>query len=139
MKLSIKNIREADYPCDALILPFTEGNSGAYDDLKPSVSRFVKKLFPQDFSGKLNELLSIPAPPDIKPERILLIGLGKENVISHERVRQAGGKAIVHLRERGMKKIALSTMHLSSLNMQATEEAFSAFIHSKNIFMKKTL
>ena len=37
--------------------------------------------------------------------------------MSAENVRQAGGKAAVHLRDKGMKKIAVSTNLMSSLKL----------------------
>jgi leucyl aminopeptidase len=119
MKLFIKNTRDTDFPCDALILPFTEKTVKIYDEPKSSLSQLIKKTFPKEFSGKQNELFLIPAPPGIRPERLLFVGLGKKEDISHEKVRQAGGKALVHLRERGMKNIALSTRLLLLLNMPA--------------------
>ncbi len=117
MNIYIENLKEADFACDALILPFTEGNPGLYDNLSPSVAKLSKKLFSKEFHGKQNEVLIVPAPENIKPERILLIGLGKKKEISPEKVRQAGGKSAVTLRNAGMKKIALSSRFLSSLGI----------------------
>ncbi|HBR22745.1 MAG TPA: hypothetical protein DD713_09385, partial [Nitrospiraceae bacterium] len=117
MKRSVKNIRETDCACDALILPITEGDSDLYKNLRASIRDLIKKIFSKEFSGKLNEVLMIPAPSDIKAERILLIGLGKKGEVSAERIRQAGGKAAVYLRDKGMKKIAVSTNLISSLKL----------------------
>lgn len=122
MNISIKNIRETDCVCDALILPVTEGDSKFYDKLGVSVQSLVKKVFSKEFKGKQNEVLLIPAPKDIKPERILFVGLGKKSKISAERIRQAGGKAAVYLRDMGMKKVALSTGVIASLNL--SQESF---------------
>lgn len=117
MNISIKNIRETDCICDALILPVTEGDSKLYNKLGVSVQSIVKKVFSKEFKGKQNEVLLIPAPKDIKPERILFVGLGKKSEISAERIRQAGGRAAVYLRDMGMKKVALSTGVIASLNL----------------------
>lgn len=117
MKISIKNIREEECVCDALILPFAEGDSGLYDHLRSSLSKVIKKAFSGEFSGKQNEVLLIPAPEDMKPERICLAGLGKKEGISPEKIRQAGGKALAGLRDRGMKKVALSAGFFSTLNI----------------------
>ncbi len=121
MNIYIKNIREVDCACDALILPFTKGDSVLYDKLGSTTSKLIKKLFSKEFHGKQNEVLLVPAPEDIKPERILLVGLGKKDEISREKVRQAGGKAAVYLRDMGMKRIALSTSVLSSLNLSPVD------------------
>ena len=117
MKISIKDIREEECVCDALILPFTEGNSGRYDRLHPSISKAIKKAFSKEFSGKQNEVLLVPAPEDMKPERICLAGLGKKAGISPEKIRQAGGKALAGLRDKGIKKVALSAEYFSTLNI----------------------
>ena len=121
MNVSIKNMKEKDCACDALILPFTEGDARLYKNLDQATLRLIKRVFSKEFHGKLNEALLIPAPEDIKPERILLIGLGKKADISAEKARQAGGKAAVYLRGLGMKKIALSTDAFSSLGISPAD------------------
>lgn len=114
MNISIKNIKETDYACDVLILPFAEESSGLYTNLGSAAHNLIKKLFSKEFKGRQNEMLLVPAPGEIKPERILLVGLGKKADISADKIRQAGGKAMVYLRDKGMKKIALSTAAISS-------------------------
>ena len=121
MNVVIKNLKENDCACDALILPFTEGDEGLYNNLNASLSNLIKKSFSKEFQGRQNELLLLPAPLDSRPERILLAGLGKKDKISNEKVRQAGGKSAVFLRDLGMKKIALSARALSSLKMSAID------------------
>ncbi|MCG2813803.1 MAG: leucyl aminopeptidase [Thermodesulfovibrionales bacterium] len=117
MKVSVKNIRETNCICDALVLPFIERDSGFYKEFGTAFQKQIMKAFSKEFHGKRNELLLMPAPEVIKPGRILLIGLGKKNELSDERIRQAGGKAAVHLRDKGMKKIAVSTNLISSLKL----------------------
>lgn len=117
MKISVKNIRETNCICDALILPFVEGEAEFYRKFGTAFQKQIRKAFSKEFHGKRNELLLMPAPEGIKPERILLIGLGKKNEMSDERIRQAGGKAAVCLRGNGMKKIAVSTNLIASLEL----------------------
>ncbi|MFH1014711.1 MAG: leucyl aminopeptidase, partial [Nitrospirota bacterium] len=117
MKISVKNIRETDCICDALVLPFVQGNSEFYKKFGTAIQKQIRKAFSKEFHGKRNELLLMPVPEGIKPERILLVGLGKKNELSAENIRQAGGKAAVHLRDKGMKKIAVSTTLISSLKL----------------------
>lgn len=121
MNISINNIREVNCACDALILPFTEGDSGLYKKLGLTIQPLIKKLFSKEFKGKQNEVLLVPAPEDIKPERILLVGLGKKDEVSAEKIRQAGGKSAVYLRDMGMKRVALSTTVMSSLKLSPAD------------------
>lgn len=141
MNLDIKNIKEAEYACDVLILPFTEGDSGLYDISFPSIAKLARKIFQKEFHGKQNEVLITPAPDNVKPERILFIGLGNKNEISSEKIRQAGGKSAVYLRDMGMIKIALSTSVLSSLEISPAvfiegfllgQYAFKKYLKEKN-------
>jgi leucyl aminopeptidase len=115
MDLYIKNIGETKCACNALILPFTEGDAGLYDGLGRSSRRIIGRVFSREFSGKANEVLLIPSPEDTRPERFLLVGLGKAEKVSAEVLRQAGGKAASYLRDTGMKRVALSTQVISSL------------------------
>src|SRR3990172_7595875 len=129
MDLFIKNITGKDYVCDVLILPVMEGSGpGAYKDLGKAFPRLFKKVFSKEFRGKKNEVLLLPAPEDIKPERLLLVGLGKKAEVSAENIRQAGGKAASYLRDMGMKKAALSTEVLSSLGMSPSFFAEGALL-----------
>ena len=121
MNIHIKNISEAKCACDALVLPFAEGKSGLYDSLGPATARLIRRVFRKDFNGKHNKVLCIPAPDDLKAEKLVLVGLGKKNEISAEKIRQAGGKTAGALRDSGMNKVALSTAFLSSLNISPAE------------------
>lgn len=128
MNVSIKNIREQGFGCDALILPFCEGDADVYKSISLSTSKLIKKIFRKEFSGKQHELLLIPSPEDIKPERILLVGLGKRDEVSPEKVRQAGGKATSYAQNLGLKNIALSTEVLASLKISPAVFVEGAFL-----------
>jgi len=117
MKILVKNISGTNCACDALILPFVEGDSEFYKEFGTAFQKQIRKAFSKEFHGKRNELLLMPAPEGIKPERILLVGLGKKKEVSAENIRQAGGKAAAHLCGQGMKKIAVSTTLISSLKL----------------------
>lgn len=121
MDILVKDVYETDFTCDALILPFTEGDSDLYKKLGAETRALIKKLFSKEFKGKQNEVLLVPAPNGIKPERILLVGLGQKDEVTAERIRQAGGKAATHLRGMGMKKVALSTNVISSFKMSPVD------------------
>ncbi len=120
MHIAVKNIKEEDCACEVLILPFVEGGPNPYIRLKPSVSRLIGKILKKEFKGSLNEVLFVPAPDDIRPERILFLGLGKKDAVTAEKIRQAGGKALSYLRDMEMKKTALSTVVLGQLKQSPT-------------------
>jgi len=48
MKIYIKNIREADCVCDALVLPSAEKDTTFHENLHPSISSLIKRLFLKD-------------------------------------------------------------------------------------------
>ena len=109
MNITVKNVREEDCISEVLILPFLEDAPHPYVRLKPSVGKLIAKIRKKEFKAGLNEVLLVPAPEDIKPERILFLGLGKKDAVTGERLRQAGGKALCHIRDMGMQKAAVST------------------------------
>jgi leucyl aminopeptidase len=117
MDLKIRNVREKDCVCEALILPLTEGPSGSNEILGPSLSELVRKISAKEFRAKKNELFFIPAPEGVKPRNVLLVGLGKSAEVSSETLRQAGGKAASHLRTLGIKDAALPSFLVSRLNL----------------------
>jgi leucyl aminopeptidase len=128
MNVSIKNTREQDFDCNALILPFCEEDVNVYKSISLSTLKLIRKIFRKEFSGKLHELLLIPSPEDIKPERILLVGLGKRDEMSPEKVRQTGGKAASYAQNLGLSNIALSTEVLASLKISPAVFVEGAFL-----------
>lgn len=123
MKIYIRDVKEADCVCDALILPLIEEEGiGPYFDVDSATNGLLKKIITsKEFQAKHNQVSLIHTFNKIKPERVLLIGLGKKKEISKEKLRLAGGRAAVYLRDLGMKEIALSTRTISSLNLSPSD------------------
>ncbi|MDA8083411.1 MAG: leucyl aminopeptidase [Nitrospiraceae bacterium] len=117
MKITIKNLRENDCVCDALILPVIEGGSAEDLSLGTSVPALLKNCLPSEFHGKKNELLLLPSPAGIKSKKLLLVGLGRKEELTPEIIRQAGGKALPHLRSTGARKVALAAAPLFDLKL----------------------
>ncbi|MBI5633574.1 MAG: leucyl aminopeptidase [Nitrospirae bacterium] len=128
MHIALKNVKEVDCICDVLILPFTEDGVNPYASLNPSVSRLIGKIRKKEFKGSLNEVLLVPAPEDIKPERILFLGLGKKDAVTAEKVRQTGGKALSYLRDMEMRNIAFSPLVLGQLKQSPVYFIEGAFL-----------
>jgi len=121
MNIDINSIKGEDCACDALIFLFPENGPEGLKKLPKAIAPLIKQVFSREFSGKQNEVFLMKAPDTVKPERLLLVGLGKREQISVEKVRQAGGKAATYLRDMGMKKAALSTDFLSELKISPAE------------------
>ncbi len=121
MNIDIKSIKGEDCACDALIFLFAENRPEGLKKLPKVMAPFIKEVFSKEFSGKQNEVFLMKAPDTVRPERLLLVGLGKREQISSEKIRQAGGKAATYLRDMGMKKAALSTDFLSELKISPAE------------------
>ena len=121
MNIDIKSIKGENCACDALIFLLPENGQEGLKKLPRVIEPLIKQVFSREFSGKQNEVFLMKAPATVKPERIFLVGLGKREQISAEKVRQAGGKAATYLRDMGMKKAALSTDFLSELKISPAE------------------
>jgi leucyl aminopeptidase len=117
MNIDIKSIKGEDCACDALIFLFPEDRPEELKKSPLAVAPLIKQVFSKEFSGKQNEVFLMKAPDSVKPARLLLVGLGKTDQISAEKIRQAGGKAATYLRSMGIKKAALSTDYLSVLKI----------------------
>lgn len=117
MKVILKDIKEADYASDALILPLCEDDTETgLKHIGPAAGRLIRKIISSgEFQGKHNQITLLHTVEMIRPGRILLAGLGRKKDVSREKIRQAGGKAAFFLAGLGLKDIALSTRYLSSL------------------------
>ncbi len=120
MQISIIEKKESDFSCDALILPFIENDFSYYDNLIPTLSKQIHKVFQKEFSGKFNQTALISCSEDLKYDRVFFVGLGKKEDITSEKIRQIGAKAACSLRDIGMKDIAISSGLISSLGFPIT-------------------
>ena len=116
MKIYVRDSNELTFACDALILPLTEdngprsaGNGRVFNRIDKALNGLLKKIInAKEFSGKRNEITLIHTQGRIKPDRLLLVGLGKRGDITRDRLREAGGKAAARLRDLNVRDIALS-------------------------------
>lgn len=99
---------------DVLILPFWEGSLDVspFSSLKTSISCLFKS---GDFKGKNGETLFIYTEEN-KGERILVLGLGKEDKATHETIRRAYAHAVRSMNQVKAKSCSLffpQSKHLS--------------------------
>lgn len=119
MIISVKNITEAAFPCDALILPILEDQGiRPYAGIDKAVNGLLGRIISsKEFSGRHNEISLVHTQGKIKPERILLIGLGKRKEVSGERLRQSGGKTVSYMRGLNIRSAGLSAGTIEALKL----------------------
>ncbi len=118
MNIAVRDAKEADFPCDALILPIFEDEGMApYKEVDQRLDNLPSKLMSSgEFRARQAEVFLLHTYGKIKPSRVLFAGMGKKGEATRERARRAGGKAASYLRElRGTKDIALSSANFHSL------------------------
>lgn len=122
MKVLLRDIKETEHRCDALVLPLLEKEGiRPYEALDRSLDGLPSRAAKGEFSGKHNEVFLLQTYGKIRPERVLLVGLGKRKEVTRERLRQAGGKAASYLRGLGLRDIAISTATVSRLKMKPVD------------------
>lgn len=122
VRVSVRDAKDAEFACDALVLPLFEGEKVPYKDIDRSLGGLLSRtLASGEFKGKPNEVFLLHSRGAIRPERLLLAGLGKRRELTRERLRQAGGKAASHLRGLGLKDVALSTRTLGATSLSPAD------------------
>lgn len=129
MDIVVKNISEEEIKADTLIFPlFEDSSSEVYSALDSIIGGLIRKVINSgEFTGKLNQITLLHVR-NINSDRILLIGLGKQSDIKHDRIRQAGGRAFSYLRDIGIKDIAVSSIRFNTLSMSFPEKPIFYFI-----------
>jgi leucyl aminopeptidase len=123
MKVLVKDKKESAFPCDVLILPVTEEEGiKPYSDMDKALGGLLVRIVSSmEFTGKYNETSLVHTQGKVKPERLLLIGLGKEEELTGERLRQAGGKAASYLRSMNFKSTGLSTRTINPVKLTVAD------------------
>lgn len=117
MNVSVKDVKESDASSDALVLPLCEGEgAGAYKELDAALKGLIGRVIASgEFQGKPNQISLVHSLSMIKPNRIVLAGLGKKEELNPEKLRQLGGKVAPYLSGLGFREISLSCRHLAVL------------------------
>ncbi len=117
MNVVIRNIKEVEHTCDALILPLCEGEKAElYREIDSSLRGLIGNVISSgEFGGRQNQVALIHSAGMIKPQKVLLVGLGKKTEASGERLRQAGGKALSYLSSVGCRDVSLAARYIISL------------------------
>ncbi len=117
MDIIIKDIKEADCSSDALILPLCEGESAeSYKEIDAPLKGLIRRVISSgEFKGKLGQISLVHTGNMIKPDRILLAGMGNKKEVNAEKIRHSGGKAVSYLSGLGFRDICLSSRHMNAL------------------------
>lgn len=144
MRFQFSVIDGYEYACNCLIV-------GCYEEdvlQPPPMGELDQRLgglinlldTPGEFKGKFNKTRLIYTLGKLPAERILLVGLGKRNELTRDRLRQAGGTAAQAARAGGQKSVA-SLLHVAANGLdggfQAVLEGFSLGAYSFSRYQKK--
>ena len=93
----VENVK--DMPCDVLII-------NKFED-KPTACDFVNEFLPEDFKGKKGETFVIHTHNQKPAKNIMVAGLGKEEEISNNVIRENTAKAIKKCGDLKAKKVGI--------------------------------
>lgn len=80
-----------------------------------------------DFEGKLNQTMSLPTVGKLAAKRVLLVGLGKAEELTMDKIRQAAGKTATTARELGARTFSSEVFGLDVEGLDPSE-AGRAFV-----------
>ncbi len=112
MTITVKKGDLLTSPAELLVLPVFENAEfdvqtlkGFNDVWKQRAAKAAKAL---DFSGKVGQSLSLPAPVESMADEFLLVGLGSKRLHGlEEAVREASGVMLTTAKRKGLKTLAL--------------------------------
>lgn len=82
----------------------------------------------RDFKGKQNEVLIFPTYGKIPAKRIMLVGLGKKDKFSLDKIRQASGTAARRVQNMGVKSLVSTLQELDSYEDVSAESCAEAVV-----------
>jgi len=129
VELQVKVQNLLSYEGDALIVNLFEGvtqpggATAAVDGaLSGAIAAAIRR---REFSGKLHERLLLHTFGKLPVRQVLVIGLGKQQDFTVDRIRSASAEALRHLREVGARRVA-SVAHGAGAGGIAPREAAQA-------------
>jgi leucyl aminopeptidase len=118
LNCSVARVSASEFATPLLVIQHFErdtqpGGTGAEIDkrLKGAFSRVLER---GDFRGRKDDTLMLyPQPGEIAAERVLVIGAGKREEYTLDRLRRSVGNAVRHAEKIGVRQIALSLDHVT--------------------------
>lgn len=129
MKISVKQGDITKTKHDAIIVNLFEGAKkpdGATAAVDKALGGLISRIIKRgDFTGKLNQTLLLPVVDGVGAERVLVIGLGKQEDFNIDRIRQVAAKSAKTLKELGAKHPA-TVLHGAGAGNIAADQAAQA-------------
>ena len=98
-----------------------DGDAGAVDEaLGGAISELIGS---GEFEGKLNQISVVHTRGAIPLKRVLVIGLGKRDEFDLDRTRLTSSKAVIHIRDMGLKEFLTGLHNLIMFNRSTAAEA----------------
>lgn len=120
---------------DALVIYLLENNlKVSNEDLNKNISFAEGKGL---FKGKIGESYSFTRSVNDSIQTVLLVGLGKEEDINLDKVREATGKAIKKVKELGITNIFLRVPHTEAINLEELIKAMATSAELANYTFNK--
>jgi leucyl aminopeptidase len=121
LRISVVQAKAAAAQTPLLVLQFFEGDKkleGSAAEVNDATGGLLARVLGAgDFKGKKDETLPVYPPADsIKAERILLVGGGKREEYTLERLRRAVGSAVRQAERLGTPALALVLDHIDKLS-----------------------
>lgn len=146
MKIDIEKARVDKVKAEAVVVSVYERDKlpgGEAGELDKALGGKIRDLIKRgDFKGRLNQTAVLYPWGQIPAKRVIIIGLGKKEEMSLERIRQVAGKAAVQVRELSLKSFATTLPEtgakfgLSSVSQAAVEGILLALYRFKQFKTK---
>jgi len=99
MKIEVKDTKPESVSDELLVFPFTEKSTKSVKGSWSTYSLIRNAIIDGDFRGKFKETLFL-RDDKAKTKRLLLIGLGKENELTEERIRKCFSVVFSHAKNK---------------------------------------
>jgi len=112
-----------DFSGDVLIVPVFSGRER--HRLPLAISKVARQVMDEnDFKADYLEVVPLHHPNGVKECRwMLLVGLGEEEVVTHNKIRKAVGTAARHALKKGWKRVGIVSPSTSSLDHDEVQVA----------------
>ena len=107
----------------------TKGLTGIVASFDTALGGIIRNILKcSEFKGKQNEVITFPTFGKIPAKRIMLVGLGKKDKFSLDKIRQASGTSAKRVLNMGIKSL-VSTLHeFDSYENISTESCAEAVV-----------